>query len=1036
MSSLLELSKQLKVRAEVLQQRISASGEEPPSLDADLSEEMESLLREEFPPPKTWRVKKLFKRLFGRKRAPLHADAADEHPDFEAPSDQPDSPAAPPREAAAEGLGEGEAIHGPLAVEQAPPPLSAMAGDRTGPAVEPVTGEDSEALLASLEHLEKVRDTLPEISVESSRLDLPGLEEEALDLAEGFGEREVGETEEEPALFLDEPLLAEIARGKEPSVEGVERELGSGELQEMLDTLIQDVEVREEPERKARREHPVTEVLNRGRVFFSRLSLQEKVFLGSALLVACLILGGGVYVNHYNYGKGGDRRFYEEGLAKQGEGELDAAQEAFRKVVRRYSNSPLVPRTYFHMAEIEKSRENFMDAERVMREGLRSQEVALGSASNEWSSEALEERRNGFYFVGEVSAARGDWDSAADWFGRVVEESADSSLSERARFQLADALFHRAQPKDAETDLVRQAIEAYEAAVDASPESEQVLVARLRLGETWERLAEKETGFSEAHLEKALGFYEELDPQKEKLSRVGIEPLEVDLRIARLMLKFGRVEESIGRYRRLLESPRDEFEEGPLPYRVPLGLARSLIERSKAYIGQNEPLLAQQDLSEALEIIQPRRDHPPDEKETTEMEYVKGHAYYHLGQLYLSATKDLENPYYIKMDAAYRNALDRDANFGPDGEDSLLAAMRRTNYHFQINKDYRVSAEAYKQILDEFPRSRYAYLARFRLAEAHFNLKELKEAEKQYSLVVEEFPQTRYVDEEAFRTSYFQLGCCRFLLEDFAGAAKTYKDLLGLIDYEDSEEALLAWKRLAWAYYQQGLYDKAVDEYRAFLAKYPGRDPDGKVRLSLGRALLQRFDYEEAREQFRTVVDEYPESEMARWASYQVCQSYLSESKLASEGEKRILYEKALAEAERIREVYKDEDRVLAILGEIHFELGNYRQAVVELEFYKISARKRKTPADFQFRLAESYYRLEDYHNAALNFQQLDVQELPREEAARALYLLGESLRLDKQLVKAAETYERLIEDYPTSALRDLAEGRVQEVRWSISKGI
>jgi tetratricopeptide (TPR) repeat protein len=804
----------------------------------------------------------------------------------------------------------------------------------------------------------------------------------------------------------------------------------------MLDGLIDESGLEEEVEEEPRRPNVLMTLADRGVEFFSRLSPKEKAFLGSAVAVATIILSGGIYINRHNYGIGGDERFYQEGRAYQEEGDYDRATVAYTKVIKRYSDSPFTVDSYFRIAEIQRAREEYRDADRAIRQGLFLQQTRIGDPSGDWSAEELQKRWNGFFFAGEVNLAREEWDSAGEWFLKVVEETSESPLAQRARYGNADAVYNLAAHDRTETYNLRNAIEAYEAALDASPESENSPVAKLRLGRTWERLAGRETGFAEKHLKKSLTYFKDLQNLVDETSKAGIDPLDITLEVARLNRELGRIEESINSLRQVMALPRNEIEEGPLPHRVPFGLARSLLAHAENAIQEDNPNLAQQDLMEVLELVRDRNEHPFAPEEETESMYVKGHAYYQLGRMDVRTAGADETPYYPKMDATYQRALDLDGHFGRDGEDSLLASMRRTNYHFQINKDYKVSADSYQAILEEFPKNQYSYLARFRLAEALFHLEKYEEAEEQYRIVVEQFTSTQYTDDEAFRDSYFQLGYCQFLQKEYGQAAQTYKTLLELLDHEDSEEALQAWKRLAWAYYRQGFLDEAVTECSAFLAKYPDRDTDGKVRMSLGVALLRRFDYEDARKEFQIIIDEYPHSRNARDAHYQICQSYLSESKLALEQEKESLYQEALKVAKRIRETYNDDDRVLSIMGEIYFGLEDYTLARVYLEEYKNCARQRVIPADNLLHLAEACYRLEDYQNAAANFQQVAMGELPRGEAARALFLYGESLRLNKQLPKAIETYERMMEEFPTSPLRDMAEGRVEEVRWKMKWGV
>ena len=1116
MSHLIDLSKRLKVRAEVLQERIARTGQEAPLLNAELPEELTDMLVQEFrhrraSPAKQW-LQNLFSRpqKTSRPEAPILDEPVEDQPDLflerereeseavvEAPEPLPEPPPTileelpeipellDEDESVPEGVShpvEPTASDNTFDVEpDAPTLVEIVPSEEEGPAPPPPESdlvevsdfevfppeskmleppeegvidlddsadgeEDSGVILASLEQIEKMRESLAELTSEEPSedepLDLPDLDEEQP------SEEETGEFEEEPESLpeeegtLEEPIPSEetpldlMEDPESPYPLDGEGSLSSGELQAMLDGLIDESGLHEEAKEDAPHPNVLLNLMNRGVEFFGRLSPKEKMFLGSAVAVATAILATGIFINRHNYGVGGDERFYQQGLAYQEEGDYDSATEAYSKVIERYSGSPFTVDAHFRIAEIQRAREDYGDADRAMRQGLLLQQNRIGNLSDDWSADDLQKRWNGFFFVGEVNLAREEWDSASEWFSKVIEESSDSSLAQRALYGNADAAYNLAADDRAETYHLRNTIKAYEAALEASPESKNSQVAKFRLGQTWERLAGREVGFAERHLKKALSYLRELQDLGEEVSKAGLDPLDITLEVARLNRELGRIEESINSLRQVMALPRDEFEEGPLPYRVPFGLARSLLAHAEVAIQDNNPNLAQQDLVEVLELVRDRNEDPFTPEEEAESMYIKGHAYYQLGRMDVRTTGADETPYYPKMDASYQRALDLDAHFGRDGDDSLLASMRRTNYHFQINEDYKVSADSYQAILEEFPKNRYSYLARFRLAEALFHREKYAEAEEQYRLVVDQFTSTQYTDDQAFRESYFQLGYCQFLQQEYGPAAQTYKTLLQLLNYEDSEEALQAWKRLAWAYYRQGMMDEAVAECRGFLSKYPDRDTEGKVRMSLGVALLRRFDYEDARKEFRTVVDKYPHSRNARDAHYQICQSYLSECKLALDQEKKNLYQEALKEAKRIREIYNDDDRILAIMGEIYFGLEDYTLARVYLEEYKNCARQHVIPADNLLHLAEACYRLEDYQNAAATFQQVAMGELPRGEAARALFLYGESLRLNKQFPKAIETYEKMMEEFPTSPLRDMAEGRVEEVRWKMKWGI
>jgi len=146
-----------------------------------------------------------------------------------------------------------------------------------------------------------------------------------------------------------------------------------------------------------------------------------------------------------------------------------------------------------------------------------------------------------------------------------------------------------------------------------------------------------------------------------------------------------------------------------------------------------------------------------------------------------------------------------------------------------------------------------------------------------------------------------------------------------------------------------------------------------------------------------------------------------------------------LSEAEKIRIAYPEEDRPLAIIGLTYFDLGDFERSAKYLEYYNQASRNEKPPAEYQLKLAESFFRLQRYDEAIPAYRKVDLDEFAvggREEAARTLFNLAESLRYEDHLVEAVANYEKILEDYPTTTLREIAEGRINELQWRISKGV
>ncbi len=463
-----------------------------------------------------------------------------------------------------------------------------------------------------------------------------------------------------------------------------------------------------------------------------------------------------------------------------------------------------------------------------------------------------------------------------------------------------------------------------------------------------------------------------------------------------------------------------------------------MVHRAEEFAETGKEASAELDLYEVLEIAKPNEKSPFVGEDNTEAAYLRGHSYYNLGILLSRKTGDTQNSQFTKMVAAYQNALEQNNFYGKAGRDSLLGLLRRTNYLYDNVSQYNDAVRDYSRILEEFPDNPYSYRVQYKLGDALYRLKRYDEAEKYFRDAVRDFTRTKYTDDESFRGAYFGLATCQYLQEDYARAAQTYETLLSLVHYEDSPESLLAWKRLADSYHQQGLIDESVEELQGFLEKHPGRDENSLVRFQLARNLFERFDYEEGREELRKIIKDLPRTnETVRWAHYLLCKSYQDQSSLAVGEDRNKLLQNVLAEAEKIRIAYPDEDQPLAIIGLTYFDLGDYERSAKYLEYFNQASRKEHPPAEYQLKLAESFFRLKRYPDAISAYRKVDLDDFAvggREEAARTLFNLAESLRYEDRLTEAVANYQQILDDYPASTLRELTEGRINELQWRISK--
>jgi len=1008
MSNLIDLSKKLSVRAEVLKQKLLKAGFDISRLDQEIPQEAVQFLetgQEPTPSPDTGEeISDLLSDL--REEEESATENAEEIPPEVPLSEQP--------------------------VPERPPPLFP---DPQVAAPESEGDLGSNPLLASLEGIEEIHsnyaaeENLPNEPVRP--------EAEIPETGEDFSEEWEEVSAEPPAETTELSAAYEDSSSDLTDQSPFPEETGgitSEELQRMVDELAPDLVLKESlpPTEPVTLQESIRQKLS-NMAASVEFTIPQKALLGATIGVALVMIGVAGISRYQNYGSGASERFYREGVRHQHLGEHHQALEDYGKVEARFPKSPWILEANKGIAEVKFELGEYVKSAEVMRVALNKQRSILSDATEEWTQRNRKYRWDGLSLLGDAYIANEEWDSAVEKLEILLEETDHKQLRERSLFALGGALYHQAREND---DLgamtIHRILETYGLVLAASPENKEVILAEYRMAELWEELGSLEPGYRKEHYRKALRNLQSLaNAPEEELAASGIDPLELKLNQGRLLRKMGSLGESIALYRTILDVPSgEEHEEESTPFRVSLELARSLLARGQRDWKGPKSASAEQDLYEALEQVRIQEDRPFTEDELTEALYLRGHSHYTLGRMGARPLGDLTATHFDRMESAYQSAVTKNPFFGPDGEDSLLALIRTTNYRFQISEDLEAAVTNYRQILNQFPDNRYSYRVSFNLAEALYKLRRYEEAEREYRRVVETAEDIRFFDPHHYRVSFYRLGECQFMLEDFSRASKTLRELLDLVGYENTPKNIWASRALAASYFQLGFLEEAVDEYRTFLEKFPGNDPEGKVRFQLGITLLEADMYGEGREELGRVIEKFRGSETARRARYTLCESYIDQSDYSDPQESASLLKNAEEEAKSIREEYPVEDQPLYILGRIFFKQGDFERASTQLNYYLNAARGDETLSDARFLLGQACLELEDYACAINAFGAIDLTDLDWERKPLCLYLLAESYRLDKKYLKAYDTYKRVVVDYPTSDYAEMGEQQMERCDW------
>jgi cellulose synthase operon protein C len=294
---------------------------------------------------------------------------------------------------------------------------------------------------------------------------------------------------------------------------------------------------------------------------------------------------------------------------------------------------------------------------------------------------------------------------------------------------------------------------------------------------------------------------------------------------------------------------------------------------------------------------------------------------------------------------------------------------------------YQVAARAYGAYLERFPRTKSSYEMRFYYAECLYNSFQFVLAAENYESVRDSRLDDRFRKDAAFNAV---LARERQLAADIkAGTAKEYRPLrsaerpagerVQVIPLAEAEARMVA----------------ASDAYLALL---PKDEKSPGIAYKAAELFYSHHDFPEARRRFEAIVKRYPKSEVARFSTNLIVESFLIDKDW--------------------RSVEEVAGRLAANKDVIDPSSPLYK----ELVKFKLGGR---------FNLAQELMEAGRYEEAARKFIEL-VDEAPRHEFAdKALNNAAVCYENTRRFDSALKLYERIYREYPTSTLADAALFRV-----------
>ncbi|MCE5312830.1 MAG: outer membrane protein assembly factor BamD [Nitrospiraceae bacterium] len=191
--------------------------------------------------------------------------------------------------------------------------------------------------------------------------------------------------------------------------------------------------------------------------------------------------------------------------------------------------------------------------------------------------------------------------------------------------------------------------------------------------------------------------------------------------------------------------------------------------------------------------------------------------------------------------------------------------------------------------------------------------------------------------------------------------------------------------------------DKYFDEARTILTEVKNRDTTKKyapsAQLKIADSYTKEGNPDIAIEEYRRFIEQYPDSQYASYAQYQVAMAYFSQIESPDRG--------AGVAQKALREFYLLKQR---------YPRNPYRE-IVDIRI----DRCKNTIAEGEFMIGQFYYKKEAYSSAIGRLQNL-LQVFPQyKRADEAMFIIAESYRELKQKDKAKEVYAELVRKYPES---------------------
>lgn len=367
-------------------------------------------------------------------------------------------------------------------------------------------------------------------------------------------------------------------------------------------------------------------------------------------------------------------------------------------------------------------------------------------------------------------------------------------------------------------------------------------------------------------------------------------------------------------------------------------------------------------------------------------------------------------------------------------------AQYNVAYIYLNTGNYDQAVEEFETVINRFPDTEWAARAQYNIGDAFYNAGEYEQAIEEYRRVLEGYPGSSYILEAVNGIQFAQLSAGREdestdVLEEFLDENPT-SGTADRLRFRQAENTL-----------QSGDYEGAVAEFRQYLRITNDEQMMPEAYFNLADAYQRMEQFNQAAEAYRTIIDDFPESDRAA-PSYAELGQILLENEEYKEA--LSIYEKlaeldanfqqeaylgmgraslglgditaARQQFERVLSLNEGNDAARAGLGKVLLEDGRVEEA---RRFFSMVSDNNSTAvgAESQYLIGVSYLEAGDRERALEEFSKVQVlYEAYDSWVAEAQYKTAEIYIREGRRGDARSLLNSIVDTYPGTAGAEKAQ--------------